>query len=131
MVWGKVLRAKYPFAKIKAINTTKAKEHPEAISVLTYKDVPGFNGFGIVTPDQPVLAEDLVRCTGDAVALVSAESEEAAEEMLKLIDVTYEPLEAITDPEKAMLQGAPHLHPDGNIHGEYVIKNGDVEKGFN
>lgn len=130
MVWGKVLRAKYPYAKIKSINTTKAEAHPGVVCVLTHKDVPGFNGFGIVTPDQPVLCEDVVRCLGDAVALVGAETEEAAEEALELIEVDYEPLEPVTDPEKAMLQGAPKLHPDGNIHGVYTIKNGDVEKGF-
>lgn len=130
MVWGKVLRAKYPFAKIKSINTEKAEAHPDVVCVLTHKDIPGFNGFGIVTPDQPVLAEDVVRTLGDAVALVGAETEEAAEEALELIEVDYEPLEAVSDPEKAMLQDAPQLHPDGNIHSKAVIKNGDVEEAF-
>lgn len=130
MVWGKVLRAKYPFAKIKSIDIAKALEHPEVICVLTHKDIPGFNGFGIVTPDQPVLCEDVVRCLGDAVALVAAETEEAAEEILELIHVDYDPLEAVTDPESAMVQGAPQLHPDGNIHSHITIQNGDIEKGF-
>ncbi len=56
--------------------------------MLTHKDIPGFNGFGIVTPDQPVLCEDVVRCLGDAeLAFVAAETEEAAEEISKLIHV--------------------------------------------
>jgi len=130
MTFGKVLRSKYPFAKIKSIDTSNAKAHPEVICVLTHEDVPGFNGFGIVTPDQPVLCEDIVRCTGDAIALVAAETLEAAEEALGLIEVDYEPLEAVTDPENAMVQGAPQLHPDGNIHSHVVIKNGDIDKGF-
>lgn len=130
MVWGKVLRSAYPYAKIKAIDTTKAKEHPGVVCVLTYKDVPGFNGFGIVTPDQPVLCEAIVRCTGDAVALVAAETLEDAEEAIALIDVDYEPLEPVTDAEKAMIQGAPNLHPDGNIHSHVTINNGNVDKGF-
>lgn len=130
MVWGKVLRAKYPFAKIRSIDTSKALAHPGVVCVLTHEDVPGFNGFGIVTPDQPVLCEDVVRCTSDAVALVAAETLEAAEEALGLIEVDYEPFEAVTDPESAMVQGAPKLHPDGNIHTHVQIKNGDVEKGF-
>lgn len=130
MVWGKVLRASYPYAKIRSIDISKAREHPEVICVLTYKDIPGFNGFGIVTPDQPVLCENVVRCTGDAVALVAAESLEGAQEALDLIKVDYEPLEPVTDPESAMIQGAPELHPDGNIHSHVRIKNGDIDKGF-
>lgn len=130
MVWGKVLRARYPFAKIKGIDTSKAEAHPDAVCVLTHKDIPGFNGFGIVTPDQPVLCEDVVRCTGDAVALVAAESLEAAEEAINLIEVDYEPLEPVTDAEAAMIQGAPQLHPDGNIHSHVTIVNGDIDKGF-
>lgn len=130
MVWGKVLRSKYPFAKIKSIDISKAKEHPEVICVLTHKDVPGFNGFGIVTPDQPVLCEDVVRCRGDAVALVAAETLEGAEEAINLIEVDYEILEPVTDPEQAMIQGAPQLHPDGNIHSHVTIKNGNIDKGF-
>lgn len=130
MTFGKVLRAKYPFAKIKSIDISMAEAHPEVICVLTHKDIPGFNGFGIVTPDQPVLCEDIVRCTGDAIALVAAETLEAAEEALGLIEVNYEPLEPVMDPEKAMVQGAPLLHPDGNIHSHVVIKNGDIDKGF-
>ncbi|MFD1360452.1 xanthine dehydrogenase family protein molybdopterin-binding subunit [Lentibacillus salinarum] len=130
MVWGKVLHSKYPFAKIKSINTSKAEQHPGVVCVLTHKDIPGFNGFGIVTPDQPVLCENIVRCTADAVALVAAETLEDAEEAKDLIEVDYEPLEPVTDAEKAMIQGASELHPDGNIHSHVTIKNGDLEKGF-
>ncbi|MFZ3578986.1 xanthine dehydrogenase family protein molybdopterin-binding subunit [Virgibacillus sp. DJP39] len=130
MVWGRVLRSAYPYAKINSINTSKAEAHPEVICVLTYKDVPGFNGFGIVTPDQPVLCEDIVRCTGDAIALVAAETQEACEEALALIEVDYVPLEPVTDAEKAMTYGAPQLHADGNIHSYVTIENGNVDKGF-
>ncbi|WP_313800312.1 molybdopterin cofactor-binding domain-containing protein [Cytobacillus sp.] len=130
MAWGKVLRAKYPFAKIHSIHTEKARQLPGVICVLTHEDIPGFNGFGIVVPDQPVLASDIVRCTGDAVALVAAETQEIAEQALRLIEVEYEPLEAVTDAEQAMAETAPKLHPDGNIHSHVKIKNGDTEKAF-
>lgn len=130
MVWGRVLRAKYPYAKIKRIDTTKAKAHAGVICVLTHEDIPGFNGFGIVVPDQPVLCKDVVRCMGDAVALVAAETEEIAEEALTLIEVDYEVLEPLTDPEEAMKDTAPRLHPSGNIHSHVQVKNGDVEKAF-
>ncbi|MFD1040248.1 xanthine dehydrogenase family protein molybdopterin-binding subunit [Virgibacillus byunsanensis] len=130
MVWGKVLRSTYPYAEIKAIDTSKAEAHPEVVCVLTHKDIPGFNGFGIVTPDQPVLCENVVRCTGDAVALVAAETLEAAEEAIALIEVDYDVLKPVTDVENAMIQGAPKLHPDGNIHSHVTIVNGNIDKGF-
>ncbi|MFE8694952.1 xanthine dehydrogenase family protein molybdopterin-binding subunit [Cytobacillus sp. FJAT-53684] len=130
MVWGKVLRAKYPYAKINRINTEKAKLLPGVICVLTHEDIPGFNGFGIEIPDQPVLAADIVRCTGDAVALVAAETQEVAEQALHLIEVDYEPLEVVTDAEQAMNPSAPKLHPNGNIHSHVKIINGDTEKAF-
>jgi CO/xanthine dehydrogenase Mo-binding subunit len=51
---GKVLRSPYPHALAKSINAEKAKSLPGAQSVLTFKDVPGRNGFGAIIPDQPV-----------------------------------------------------------------------------
>jgi len=130
MVWGKVLRSKYPYARIKSINTEKAEQLDGVVCVLTHKDIPGFNGFGIVVPDQPVLCSNIVRCTGDAVALVAAETEEIAELAINLIEVDYEPLDPVTDPEKAMTESAPSLHPDGNIHSHVAIKNGDIDQAF-
>ncbi|MBU8878571.1 molybdopterin-dependent oxidoreductase [Bacillus sp. FJAT-29790] len=130
MVWGKVLRAEYPHAKIKSIDTEKAKQLAGVVCVLTDKDIPGFNGFGIVIPDQPVLCSNVVRCTGDAVALVAAETEEIAELALELIHVEYELLEVVSNAEQAMTASAPDLHPDGNIHSHVIIKNGDIEKAF-
>ena len=130
MVWGKVLRSPYPHARIKQIDTSLAESVPGVVAVLTHRDIPGFNGFGIVVPDQPVLCSDVVRCTGDAVALVAAETEEIAEEALNLIVVDYEPLEVVSDAEYAMREDAPELHPDGNIHSHVRIENGDVEQAF-
>lgn len=130
MVWGKVLRAKYPHAKILNIDTKEAESLEGVVAVLTYKDIPGFNGFGIVDPDQPVLCEDVVRTTSDAVALVAAETEEIAEMAISLIKVDYVPLEVVSDPEYAMTENAPKLHPSGNMYSHVEIKNGDVEKAF-
>jgi xanthine dehydrogenase D subunit len=130
MVWGKVLRSKYPHAKIKAIDTEKAKQLPGVICVLTHKDIPGFNGFGIVVPDQPVLCSNMVRCTADAIALVAAETQEIAELAISLIEVDYEELEVVSDAEQAMKPSSLILHPDGNIHSHVKIKNGDMERAF-
>ncbi|MFK9092772.1 xanthine dehydrogenase family protein molybdopterin-binding subunit [Bacillus salipaludis] len=130
MLWGKVLRAKYPHAKIKSINTKKAEQLSGVVTVLTHQDIPGFNGFGIVIPDQPVLCSKVVRCTADAIALVAAETQEIAEQALELIEVDYELLEVISDAEQAMSPTALNLHPDGNIHSHVKIKNGEVDQAF-
>jgi CO/xanthine dehydrogenase Mo-binding subunit len=127
---GRVLRARYPHALIRRIDTRLAEELPGVICVLTHKDVPGMNGFGIVIPDQPVLCRDKVRMMGDAVALVAAETPEVAAKALKLIEVEYEPLPVVDDPVAALLPGAPRVHDTGNIHLRTVIQRGDVEAAF-
>ncbi len=130
MLFGKILRAKYSHALIKKIDTSQAKALPGVVAVVTWEDVPGLNGFGIVTPDQPVLCEDKVRYIGDAVAAVAAETKEIAEEAIKLITVDYEPLPIVDDPIKAIHPDAPKVHEGSNIHLHTKINRGDVKKGF-
>jgi len=130
MLFGKILCAKYPHALIKKIDTSQAKALPGVVAVVTWEDVPGLNGFGIVVPDQPVLCEDKVRYIGDAVAAVAAETKEIAEEAIKLITVEYEPLPIVDDLIKAIQSDSPKVHTDGNIHLHTKISRGDVEKGF-
>ncbi|MDI6860666.1 MAG: molybdopterin-dependent oxidoreductase [Caldisericia bacterium] len=130
MVWGEVLRSKYPHALIKKIDVSKAEKLPGVVKVLTYKDIPGLNGFGIVVQDQPVLCYDKVRYLGDAIALVAAETKEIAKKALELIEVQYEPLPVVEDPLEAIKESSPKVHESGNIHLHTVVKKGDVEKGF-
>ncbi|MGM0875376.1 MAG: xanthine dehydrogenase subunit D [Bacillota bacterium] len=115
MLYGKVLRSFYPHAKIRSISTANAEQLEGVIAVVTYKDVPGMNRFGLIFPDQPVLCEDVVRYVGDAVAAVAAESEEIAEKAIKLIEVEYEQLEVIDEVGKALIDSAVKLHPGGNV----------------
>ena len=103
---GKILRSPHPHARIKSVQIDKAKELPGVAAVLTAKDVPGRNGFGVVMPDQPVICGDKVRFVGDAVALVAAETEAIAQKALSLIEVEYEPLPAVFDPREALKPGA-------------------------
>ncbi|EIJ80428.1 xanthine dehydrogenase, substrate and molybdenum cofactor subunit [Bacillus methanolicus PB1] len=130
MLYGKILRSVYPHAKIISISAKNAEELPGVRAVITSKDVPGLNRFGLIFPDQPVLCEDRVRYVGDAVAAVAAETEEIAEKALQLIEVEYEPLPVIDDPEKALLPSAPQLHPDGNILHQASYQKGNVEEAF-
>ncbi len=130
MLYAKVTRSKYPHALIKRINTSKAEAVPGVVTVLTYKDVPGLNGFGIIVPDQPVLCYDKVRYLGDAIAVIAAENLEAAEKASQLVEVDYEPLPVVSDPLEALKPDAPKVHEKGNTQRHATIRIGDVEKAF-
>ncbi|MGB9843255.1 MAG: xanthine dehydrogenase family protein molybdopterin-binding subunit [Caldisericia bacterium] len=130
LIWGKVLRSKYPHALIKKIDISKALELKGVITVLTYKDIPGLNGFGIAVQDQPVLCHDKVRYLGDAIALVACDSKDLLDKALELIEVEYELLPVVDDPLKAKENIPTKVHENGNIHLHTVINKGDIEKGF-
>jgi len=127
---GKILRSPHPHALIKSIQTEKARKLRGVAAVLTAKDVPGRNGFGVAIPDQPVICGDKVRFVGDAVALVAAETEEIAQRALSLIEVEYELLPAVFDPQDALKPGAPAVHEKGNLLNHHKLRKGDVETGF-
>lgn len=74
MLYGKALRSQYPHAKILSIDTSAAEAIEGVHCVMTARDLPGINRFGLAILDQPVLAEDKVRMMGDSVAFVAAES---------------------------------------------------------
>ncbi|WP_462408671.1 xanthine dehydrogenase subunit D [Neobacillus sp. Marseille-QA0830] len=130
MLYGKILRSQEPHAEIVSISTEEAKMLPGVRAVVTYQDIPGLNGYGLIFPDQPVLCDDRVCCVGDALAAIAAESEEIAEEALKLIQVVYKPLPVLDSPEASLCPDAPFLHPDGNILHRAEYKQGNMEEGF-
>jgi len=118
MLYGATLRAGRPHARIRRIDTSKAEALPGVHAVLTAKDVPGPNRFGLLIADQPVLCADRVRFAGDAVAIVAADTQRIATQALEHIDVEYEDLPAVFDVHQALADGAPRLHdehPTGNI----------------
>ncbi|UOQ83360.1 xanthine dehydrogenase subunit D [Gracilibacillus salinarum] len=130
MLYGKILRSRFPHAKIVSISTEKAESLPGVKAVITHQDVPGLNRFGIVTPDQPVLCEDIVRYVGDAIAAVAADSLEIATAAIDLIEVNYEELPVLDSPEKALVNNAPQLHPDGNVLHTANYHAGNIDQGF-
>jgi xanthine dehydrogenase D subunit len=130
MLFGKILRSAHPHAWILSIDTLRAERLPGVYAVITYKDVPGLNLFGLAVPDQPVLCEDRVRYIGDAVAAIAAESEELAEYALSLIEVVYEPLPVIDSPEAAQQPDSMLLHPAGNVLHRTSYERGDAVEAF-
>ncbi|GAB4451325.1 MAG: selenium-dependent xanthine dehydrogenase [Anaerolineae bacterium] len=133
MLIGRTLRAAYPHARIKRIDTRKAKALPGVCAVLTHEDVPGQNRHGLIYADWPVLCDDKVRYMGDAVAIVAAEDADIAARALELIEVDYEPLPVVADPEYAHSPDAPLVHEEwetGNLLKHIKVRHGDVEQGF-
>jgi CO/xanthine dehydrogenase Mo-binding subunit len=129
-LYGKVLRSKHPHARIVSIDTAKALKLRGVEAVLTAKDIPGSRAFGIVVKNQEILAWEKARYLGDGIALVAASSGEIAGEALRLIDVVYEPLPVVSDPESAMKDDAPKIHPEGNVFVHHKVRKGNIEKGF-
>jgi carbon-monoxide dehydrogenase large subunit len=114
-----VLRSPYAHAKIKSIDTSKAKAHPGVVAVFTGEDMLDLNPLpcawqagrvknNVNTPR--VLAVGEVHFAGDPVALVIAEDRYIARDACDLIEVEYEPLPVVVDAKKATEPGAPQLH---------------------
>ena len=136
MLIGKALWAQYPHALIKSIDTSLAEQLAGVVVVMTAKDLPGRNGYGILVPDKPVIADKKTAYEGDPVALVAAVNEETANRALELIKVEYEVLPAYDDPREAIKEDAIVIHPNhpaaekGNLLTVVRLDRGDVEKAF-
>jgi len=135
MIHGKILGSPYAHAVVKKVDATKARAMPGVICVLTGDDVTDTKyGVSPARYDEDVLAKigGKVRHVGDEVAAVAAIDEKTAEQALELIEVEYEELPVVLDPQAAMAEGAPQLHDryTRNV-GTHVKQNfGDIERGF-
>lgn len=142
-LWAKTLRSPYSHARIIRIDTSRAEKAEGVRAVLTGKDVAGIL-YGRRYRDISILAQDRARFMGERVATVAADTLEQAERALELIDVHYEELPAVFDPEGALQEGAPIIHPDvatykglpkpldapTNRFAHDVFNRGDVDAGF-
>lgn len=143
MLYGKFLRSPHAHARILSIDLKRAEKHPEVVAVITGQAFP--YRMGLYVRDKMVLAKDKVRWAGEPVAAVAAESEEASEEAIELIDVKYELLPPVFDVNEALKTGAPLVHedlaqyehspvftpvPGTNIANIFKIRKGSVEEGF-
>jgi CO/xanthine dehydrogenase Mo-binding subunit len=115
MLWGKVLRSPLPHARIRSVECTVARELAGVHAVLTGRDIPPEIRVGRNMRDMPVLARDKVRFIGEKVVAVAAETEEIAEQALKLISVDYDALPAVFDPREAMQLSAPLIHDPATV----------------
>jgi len=132
MLYGATLRAGVPHARVKRLDTTKAKALAGVQAVLTAADIPGRVNHGLVVQDWPALigVGEKARYVGDAIAIVAADSQEIAKKALSLIEVEYEVLPQVTDPVLARAEGAPLVHEQGNLLKHIKVDKGDIEAGF-
>ena len=124
----RVFRSAKAHAGLVGVDVDKALRIPGVVGVLTAEDVPGKNLYGLIHKDQPLLAHEKVRFVGEAIALVAAESDEAAQKGLNAIEVRYEDLSPLFDPEAALKEGAPPIHAKGNLLYRRVVRKGNAAK---
>ena len=131
-----ILRSPHPHARLTGIDTAAALALPGVHAVVTGRDARAWSTPFIVGVRQPMehwcIATDRVRYAGEPVAIVVAEDRYRAEDALALIDVRYEPLAAIVDPEAALGTDAPVLHEavGSNLISERAFRYGDPEAAF-
>ncbi len=148
MLHGKFKRSDVPHAEIISIDTTKAMKVPGVRAILVGKDMPP-TLYGAGLSDTPIIAQDRVRYVGEPIAAVAADTIEAAEEAVELIEVKYKELPPVYDPEEGLKENPPAiLHPNlmsykvspkwpprldprlPNVCNHVKVRKGDVDKAF-
>lgn len=133
MTHAVIVRSPYAHAKINGIDASAALALPGVLAVYTGADIVKSEFGGVVpvgwllpnlkTPEHPILATDTVRHVGDGVAVVVAEDRYLARDAADLVEVDYEPFDAVTDPAAALEDGAPLVHADvpGNLAFDWEL----------
>jgi CO/xanthine dehydrogenase Mo-binding subunit len=140
LLYARIKRSPHPHARIKSIDASKARALPGVKTVVTGEDFPGY--IGLYLRDRHIFCREFVRYVGDPVAGVAAISQEIAEKALELIEVDYEILDPVFDPEFGVSPEAPLIHPNlgeyevasfifpepgTNISNHFKIRKGEVE----
>lgn len=129
MLHAKAVLSTQAHALILRVDTQEALETPGVQMVLTARDVPGMNTYGLAILDQQVLADKKVRFIGEPIAVVVAENLEAAKEAALKVKVVYEPLPAVFDPVRALWPDSPKVHENGNLVLHTKVRKGVVATG--
>jgi xanthine dehydrogenase molybdenum-binding subunit len=117
-------------ARVRRIDVSRAVMLPNVVRIATAADVPGDRRYGLILADWPGLVAEgeEVRCVGDVLAIVAAEDERSAWAASRLVQVDYELLDPVLDPDAALAPGAPRVNPvHDNLLSRTVIRRGDAE----
>ncbi|MCC6906241.1 MAG: xanthine dehydrogenase family protein [Anaerolineae bacterium] len=143
LLYARIKRSSRPHALIRRLDVNKARALPGVKAVVTGEDFPGY--IGLYLQDRHIFCRDRVRYVGDPIAGVAATSEEIAEKALDLIEVEYEDLEPVFDPESGASDSSPLLHPElgqyaaanfifpqagTNISNHFRIRKGDADSAW-
>lgn len=130
MVHAALKFSDHPRAKVLSVSTERAEKLPGVIRIFTAKDVSGNRYTGLIVSDWPLMIAEgeETRYIGDVLSGVVAETEQIAREATGMIDISYEVLPPLTDPEKALDPGIHKIHPKGNLLSETNIDRGNTEK---
>lgn len=129
MVYGKILRSTLPHAIIKKIDASKAEALPGVIGVVTHENAPDLDWNGVWFNYIGHIFDGRARFMGDEIGAVAAVSEKIAAAALDLIEVEYEPLPSVFDPEEALAEGAPQVQQLGNAREPDIYEWGDIKQG--
>ncbi len=126
MLHAKFRFADHPRARILSIDTAAARALPGVFAVITQDDVPDVR-YGPFIQDRTLFARDEVRFEGEVMAAVAARTPEIAERAAALIEIEYEPLDAVVDIEAALAEGSPLVHADWSSYGadDSVVREGN------
>jgi xanthine dehydrogenase molybdenum-binding subunit len=129
MLHGAVVLSPHARARVLGIDVSAAAAHPGVMAVATAEDVPGERWYGLIRSDWPgfVAVGEEVRCVGDVLAAVAAVDEATAREAAALVEVKYEILQPVLDPEAAMREEAPQVNPQHPNHLSHtVVRHGEA-----
>ena len=125
---ARVVRSPHPHAYLVALDTTAAEALPGVVCVITAEHIPGTNSFTGYSRDEPVLVPvgRAAKMRGAPVAIVIAETPEAAEAGVRAVEAEYQPLPHVYTSAEALAEGARPLYPAGNVLSEYEHVCGDA-----
>ncbi len=132
MLYGVMVRTKSAHAIIKNIDYKEIINDKNIVAILDASCVPGEKITGLVRKDQPIFAFEKIVTPGDVVAMLVGESEDILRKLTGRVKIELEELPILADPEKALDEDAPLIHPEfkSNLIVHYPLRKGDVEKGF-
>lgn len=129
MLHAKMVFPGLPHAVIRRVSYARALSVEGVVAVADGRSVPGLNRVGVVVDDQPLFAQDRVRYEADCIAIVGAETLEAAVKGASLVDATLDPVAAVTSAAEAAGELAPRVHEGGNLAVEHTVAAGDLAAG--
>src|SRR5712692_3111102 len=139
MLYASIVRSPHAAARIKRVDTKEAAQSPGVQAIFTGKDVEGVGAVpcaaalpGLRVPRHTILATNRVYYVGHPVVVVVASDRYLAADAADKVEVDYEPLPAVSDPEKALQKGAPPVHPEwpDNVAFTQHTEGGDPKKAF-